>query len=114
MKKNEFLDAISGHVIYVSFYANSPRENGRAKIDGLPECLSGIHQNQILAWLKAWVPFKERKNSSLSFWEKRYDRMEDLEAETGFPVQGMGDAYEWVEWCHQHPDLIFNAGRSHS
>ena len=108
MKKHEFLNAIKGLRITVKFSAVTPCENGKPVFEGLPESLEAIHPNQVLAWLKAWIPCIERKNERLSAWEAEYSRRSEKFDDCGYIDSYVGEAGDWVAWCEQHPDLVFN------
>lgn len=113
MKKSEFLDAINGLTIKVSFYNSMFDENDRsakAEIEGLPESLKEMHVNQVLSNLRAWCSdyCQTEDHPNLKAWDKEHARLFDQQSE-GVVVadSAIDDAYIWQEWCEQHPTLIF-------
>lgn len=109
MKKIEFLNAVKGHTITVKFIAQEPCENGKPEFEGLPKTLTSIHPNQLLAWLKAWIPFKLKLNDECSYWNQQVDKLRKYEDETGFPNSDIDTALDWLDWCERHPTMIFQA-----
>lgn len=111
MKKAEFLENIKGHTIRVDFFARSPKENGKPYFDGLPESVKCVHDNQLLKWLMAWVPYTERVHPNLKYWER--ESINAMKNDDAMNYERSSERFltacDWEDWCEIHPSFIFKA-----